>query len=204
MKKTSLEKLNKELKEIYETVEFLISTENFEDRNEVLNTTLLNLERTTFKSRRNYLVDVEDTSYYLKKTSDVLRIKVEKIEEGILIEMPQLISKKKVFNNNYLCEPLRYELEEFVRKTKQKKLKNCVIIFNHIYENEYKIIDYDNLESKSVIDNICLYLLIDDNGKYVDFYHTSSLGDRNYLQIYLVEKHKFLNFMSSKKLKKKG
>ncbi len=191
-----LEQILIELENITENIYYVLSCKDeTEIRKNVLNDAILNLEKLAVKSRKNYVQEDEFRRNYLKKLVNKFDIEVKKIDYGVTIKMPSLISKKKIYNNDFLCEPLSHALEYFVRKFKFQKFKECVLIFNHIYEKETKIMDYDNLEIKSVIDNISLFLLEDDSGKYIDLYHTSEIKDKNYLQIYLMEKDKFIGFL---------
>ncbi len=191
-----LEQILIELENITENIYYVLSCKDeTEITKNVLNDAILNLEKLAVKSRKNYVQEKEFRRNYLEKLVNEFDIEVKKTDYGITIKMPSLISKKKIYNNDFLCEPLSHVLEYFVREFKLKKFKECILIFNHIYDSSSKIMDYDNLEIKSVIDNISLFLLEDDSGKYIDLYHTSEIKDKNYLQIYLMEKDKFIGFL---------
>ena len=75
----------------------------------------------------------------------------------------------------------------------------CII---HTYSRENpvsRICDYDNLESKQVLDVLASFLLVDDSGLLCDVYHTTESGAQDETRIILMEKTMFPDWLKSRK-----
>lgn len=134
-------------------------------------------------------------SDYMKQLVKTIHVNVKKIDMGICIEIPGLLPKKRVKKNNtFLTDPLYYALEQFDKENKVTRYSNCVIVFQHIYNNvlpQKHIRDYDNIETKQVLDVINAFLLKDDNGSEIDLFHTSKMDTRDCTRIFIIEKKHF-------------
>lgn len=118
----------------------------------------------------------------MDKASEMLGIEVRKDGNAVVIDLPFLLPRKKGKENKFIGDPLRYKLEE-ISKTEDLKIRDrAVICIIHTYDNVNKnarCYDYDNLESKKILDIITLFTLTDDAPEYCDVYQTVQLSDRD-------------------------
>lgn len=136
----------------------------------------------------------------MDKAAEVMGIEVYKSDKAVTIDIPQLLPRKKGKNNKYLCEPLRAKLDEMSKSVDLKIREKAVIIITHIYNDKRqtaRCYDYDNLESKKVIDVVALYTLTDDAPQYCDVYQTVKFGSVDKTQIIVMPKQSFREYVLS-------
>ena len=100
-----------------------------------------------------------------------------------------LFFKKKGKENKFIGDPLWYTLEEMSKSDDIKIRDKAVICIIHTYDNVNKkarCYDYDNLESKKILDIITLFTLTDDAPEYCDIYQTVHLSDRDKTRILIM------------------
>ena len=51
--------------------------------------------------------------------------------------------------------------------------------------------DYDNLEMKQILDVVCAYLMMDDNGLLCNVYNTTELGEEDVTKLYVMDQDMF-------------
>jgi len=88
----------------------------------------------------------------------------------INIKFPSLLPKKRRSeNSHFMLDALYAALYEYDNKVGFNKIQDNVICMPHYYSNEAscKIRDYDNFETKDIIDLIATYTMVDDSGKYM-------------------------------------
>jgi len=153
-----------------------------------------NAERFTCKIREL----VSDTVIYNKKEfmidlSKSQGITIDTEETWLKIVMPFLLPKRKISQScSFIKVPLSYALTDFVSKRRIKRFDNCVVCFRNIYTMNGKIIrDHDNIESKKILDIITGYLLIDDTGLLCSNFYTTSIGESEQTEIYIIPKVDF-------------
>ena len=122
----------------------------------------------------------------MDKASEMLGIEVRKDGNAVVIDLPFLLPRKKGKENKFIGDPLRYRLEEISKIEDLKIRDRAVICIIHTYDNVNKnarCYDYDNLESKKILDIITLFTLTDDAPEYCDVYQTVQLSDRDKTRI---------------------
>ncbi len=165
---------------------------NFEyltDRLEILSEkfacSVREFSRKTFVANRYEVMD---------KASEMQGIEVRKDGNSIVIDLPFLLPRKKGKDNKFIGDPLRYKLEE-ISKTENLKIRDrAVICIIHTYDNVNKnarCYDYDNLESKKILDIITLFTLTDDAPIYCDVYQTVQLSDRDKTRVIVMPFEEF-------------
>lgn len=136
--------------------------------------------RNTFVANRYEVMD---------KASEMQGIEVRKDGNVIIVDLPFLLPRKKGKENKFIGDPLWYKLEE-ISKTEDLKIRDkAVICIIHTYDNVNKkarCYDYDNLESKKILDIITLFTLTDDAPEYCDVYQTVQLSDRDKTRILIM------------------
>ena len=129
-----------------------------------------------------------------ENAAEVQEIKIRKEGKIIIIDFPFLMPRKKAKEVNYIGEPLKYQFEKICENENLKIKEKAVICIIHIYDNvnrKAKCYDYDNLETKRVLDIITLYTLTDDSPKYCDVYHTVEFSNTNRTRIIVMPSEEF-------------
>ena len=131
----------------------------------------------------------------LDKASEMQGIEIQKDGEMIIIDLPFLLPRKRGRDNSFIGDPLRFKLEE-ISKTENLKLQGkAVICIIHTYNNENKnarCYDYDNLESKKILDIIVPFTVADDAPEYIDIYQTARLSKTDKTRILIMPLEDFL------------
>lgn len=124
-----------------------------------------------------------------------LKFNIHRDSYGFRIEIPGLIPKRKQSNSSkFLIDPLYSFLNIYCSENQVIKFKECVVCFIHNYNQklpERRIRDYDNLELKQILDVITTFFLEDDSGKLCDMFNATTLGEKDYTCIYIMEKSIF-------------
>ena len=125
----------------------------------------------------------------LDKAAEMQGIEIQKDGNTIVIDLPFLLPRKKGKENKFIGDPLWYKLEEMSKSEDIKIRDKAVICIIHTYDNVNKkarCYDYDNLESKKILDIITLFTLTDDAPEYCDIYQTVHLSDRDKTRILIM------------------
>ena len=136
--------------------------------------------RNTFVANRYEVLD---------KAAEMQGIEIQKDGNTIVIDLPFLLPRKKGKENKFIGDPLWYKLEEISKSEDLKIRDKAVICIIHTYDNVNKkarCYDYDNLESKKILDIITLFTLTDDAPEYCDIYQTVHLSDRDKTRILIM------------------
>ena len=160
---------------------------NFEyltDRLEILSEkfacSVRDFARKTFVANRYEVMD---------KASEMQGIEVRKDGNVIIVDLPFLLPRKKGKEHKFIGDPLWYKLEELSKSEDLKIREKAVICIIHTYDNVNKkarCYDYDNLESKKILDIITLFTLTDDAPEYCDIYQTVQLSDSDKTRILIM------------------
>ncbi len=117
-------------------------------------------------------------------------IDIKNREYGYEIELPNIISKRKNrVNTPFIIEPVVHKIYEFAKTNSIKRLDDATVVFVYIYNNEgqrKRIFDYDNLETKQMLDVINSFFLVDDSSKYCNLFYTSGEGERDMTKIFII------------------
>ena len=119
-------------------------------------------------------------------TAEVLGIEIYKENNSVVIELPFLLPRKKDKQAKFVGDPLKVMFERLSEHEDFKIKEKAVICIVHVYDNKHKkarCYDFDNLESKRILDIITVYTLKDDSPEYCDVYHTSMLSDTDKTKI---------------------
>lgn len=160
---------------------------NFEyltDRLEILSEkfacSVRDFARKTFVANRYEVMD---------KASEMQGIEVRKDGNVIIVDLPFLLPRKKGKEHKFIGDPLWYKLEELSKSEDLKIREKAVICIIHTYDNVNKkarCYDYDNLESKKILDIITLFTLTDDAPEYCDIYQTVQLSNSDKTRILII------------------
>ena len=142
-------------------------------------------------------------SGYLAKAGEVHDIHIN-YEDGILeVTLPRLLPKKKQSQSSlFLLDPLHAALDLYSREHPLPRFRECVVCISHVYDHElpdWRLLDYDNLQQKQLMDTIALYVMLDDSGLLCDAYHTTELGEKNCTQVYIMDKNTFFSWLAQRK-----
>ena len=89
---------------------------------------------------------------------------------------------------------LEQALGQFVKDHPLSHFESCIICFCHIYAvsgGRGRIRDYDNLEMKQILDVVCAYLMMDDNGLLCNVYNTTELGEEDVTKLFVMDQDMF-------------
>lgn len=139
----------------------------------------------TYAVNRNVVYD---------KAAEMQGIEICKEGNKIIIDLPFLLPGKKGKNVNFVGAPLKNQFDKIKEIEDLKIREKVVICIIHFYDNvnvKAKCYDYDNLESKRILDIITLYTLEDDSPKHCDVYQTAEFGDTNKTKIIVMPVNEF-------------
>jgi Holliday junction resolvase RusA-like endonuclease len=144
-----------------------------------------------------YSTTNKDWSELLKGSANGMGITVDCDARGVVdITIPCLIPGRKKKPTEYITAPLYAALEGFIRGRPPdqpfERFERCVICITHVYDRRLigkgRKRDYDNIETKGIIDVINAFLLTDDSGFFCSVYHTSEISDRDYTRVSVVNR----------------
>lgn len=137
-------------------------------------------------------------SEVMDKVADAQGIEIELNEKWMQITLPILLQRKKHKNAEFVSDPLFYALSKFTLEHECPPLEQTMVCFKHIYDRnmpERNLRDYDNIEEKQVLDVIALFTMVDDNGRLCDVFNTTSRGDTDCTQIFVMSPDYFLPWL---------
>jgi len=126
--------------------------------------------------------------------AEMLGIEICKEGNKLVIDLPFLLPRKKDKEAKFVGDPLRHQFEKICENEELKFKDKVVICIVHVYDNvnrKAKCYDYDNLETKRILDIITVYTLADDSPKYCDVYHTVELSDTNKTRVIVIPEKEF-------------
>ena len=136
----------------------------------------------------------------LQGAADELGIAVDYDDNGIVkITLPCLIPKRKKKPTQFITAPLYAALERFIDDRPQEqpfeRFDHCVICITHVYDGlmfgRGRKRDYDNIETKGIIDVINTFLLTDDDGFFCSIFETSEFSDKDLTLISIMPRDMF-------------
>ena len=86
-------------------------------------------------------------------------------------------------------------LERFFMDKPMRKFGKCTVIFRHVYNRDNPKRawrDHDNIEIKTVIDAIALFVMEDDSPHVCQHFYCSAEGDCDKTEVYVVPQEEFL------------
>ena len=116
-------------------------------------------------------------------------IRVEEHKLGYEIIMPYLMTKRSGRHSvMFLLEPLSFALRQFVKTHYIKRMKHAVVWFIYEYAEDTParhIRDYDNIESKEVLDLINTHFLLDDSARFCELHYSVRQGKKNRTRVFI-------------------
>ena len=143
---------------------------------------------------RNLVYDTTDFKKpeYLINAANIHNITIENKDGVIEIVLPALIHKKRRQQGKFLTDPLYAAFSAYTADNQVEPMKSCIVYISLVFSaNRKRLRDYDNVESKHLIDAISTYFLVDDSGKYVDVHYATEIGKHDLTKVYLIEKEAF-------------
>jgi len=145
---------------------------------------------------------VSDTVFYDKKDlmMDIAKaqgITINQEENWLKVVMPFLLPKKKDTQScSFILDPLNYAIRTFIEQNPMKRFDKCVVCFRNIYMPNGKVVrDHDNIETKKVLDLLATYFLIDDTGLLCSNFYTTTIGESEYTEIYIIPNEDFQKWL---------
>lgn len=117
-------------------------------------------------------------------------------EEGwFCAVIPTLLPKKRNGSTGYIKEIMYASLERFFMDKPIRRFGKCTVIFRHVYNRDNPKRawrDHDNIEIKTVIDAIVLFVMEDDSPHICQHFYCSAEGDQDKTEVYVVPQEEFL------------
>jgi len=140
---------------------------------------------------------------YMPKAVDALGIEIRE-DKGIYeITLPGLMPKRRSRQGiEYIFDPLVFTLEQFTKTHTVKRFPHTTVCFVLVYDRnlpERRIRDYDNLELKSILDAAAMFLMDSDAGLWCDTYHTTELGERDCMRMFLMDTSRYPQWYAERK-----
>ena len=170
---------------------------NDQSATELLLTAYEQKERSTLLCRALPLYSPESLSRekVTLTLTDAAYAKCGYTEEGwFCAVIPTLLPKKRKSCTDYIKEIMYASLERFLMNKPMRKFGKCTIIFRHVYNrNNPKRAwrDHDNIEIKTVIDAIALFVMEDDSPHVCQHFYCSAEGDQDKTEVYVVPQDEF-------------
>ena len=155
-----------------------------------------------------YSTTNKDWSELMEGSANDLGVTIDCDCNGIIdIVVPCLIPGRKKKPTEFITAPLYAVLERFVLERSYdnpfERFNNCVICITHVYDEQLicngRKRDYDNIETKGIIDVINAFLLNDDNGFLCNVYHSSEISDSDYTRISIMTEDMLSTWFLDKK-----
>ena len=116
------------------------------------------------------------------------------MRDWFFLRMPPLAYCKELANKEYIRGMLYPALLRFWIGKPIARIPNGVIVLRHVFpwdDRANRKRDYDNVETKLVVDAIALYLLEDDSPERCEVFHCTALGQEASLDVYVVPRDEF-------------
>lgn len=137
---------------------------------------------------------VSQNDTIMRKAAEIQGISVNKTGNIIEIEIPFILPKKKHRNSKFISDPLFYILNTKVQKDDFRIKEKAVVCFVYIYSGtntKMAARDYDNIESKKILDVIALFALQDDGAEFCDVFHKMERGKTDKTKIFVMPEKLF-------------
>ena len=160
-------------------------------------------ERSTAQLR-NFLFTVcggMPQDYYLQ-AAEMQGICVDVTDSILSVRLPALLPKKtRTEGFKFLQPALHAALKQYAKQQNLPHFRECTVCIEHVYDRCLPIKavrDYDNLETKEVLDIITLYCMTDDTGALCDQFQTTRFADSSCTIISVMQKEKFSAWLDMK------
>ena len=153
---------------------------------------------------RNFLFTVcggMPPDYYLQ-AAEMQGICVDVTDSILSVRLPALLPKKtRTEGFKFLQPALHAALKQYAEQQNLPHFRECTVCIEHVYDRCLPIKavrDYDNLETKEVLDIITLYCMTDDTGALCDQFQTTRFADSSCTIISVMQKEKFSAWLDMK------
>ena len=144
---------------------------------------------------------------YLLRAAETLGIKFCNRDGIFQLTLPGIVlSSNRNRPSEFLFDPLEVALFEWLRNHLLTRYHRCVVCFVLFFDREickHIIPDSSNPELKLYLDVAAAYLLIDDSPKYMDLHHSVELGDRHAVEMFIMERDRFPQWLREREQKRK-
>jgi hypothetical protein len=137
---------------------------------------------------------------YLERAAQEHNIQITKQDSVLEIRLPALLPKKRQCQGKFLLDPLYHAFGSYVAEHSDSIYGECVVYIAHIFNksaDQKRYRDYDNVETKQVIDAVAAFFLIDDSSRFIDVHNAAEFGETDCTAVYLVEKNAFPEWLKS-------
>lgn len=137
---------------------------------------------------------VSQSDTIMRNAAEIQGIKAQKKNGIIEIEIPFILPKKKHRNSKFISDPLFYVLNTKVQEDDFRISERAVVCFVYIYSGtntKMSARDYDNIESKKILDVIALFALQDDGAEFCDIFHKMERGKTDKTKIFVMPEKLF-------------
>lgn len=137
---------------------------------------------------------VSQSDTIMRNAAEIQGIKAQKKNGIIEIEIPFILPKKKHRNSKFISDPLFYVLNTKVQEDDFRISERAVVCFVYIYSGtntKMSARDYDNIESKKILDVIALFALRDDGAEFCDVFHKMVRGKTDKTKIFVMPEKLF-------------
>ncbi len=187
-----IERVSEELKKMRKTAEALryeYEKDNEEKASRLTNDLVAKSEELTKMIRYGAAYTfAEKKECISKNAADSMGITVDKNGDVVEITLPFLLPKKKSHDSRYIGDVLHYVLSKTAVNNKYRIYEKAVVVFIYTYSHTglIHLKDYDNIESKKVLDIISLFMLPDDNPEACSVLHKMEHGEKDITRVLIM------------------
>ncbi len=145
---------------------------------------------------------VTENDNIMRQAAEIHGITVEKKGEILEVNLPFILPKKKNKNCKFIANPLYYAINNALHNDDFRIRERAVICFVYIYSGTNLYLmprDYDNIETKNIMDVIALFTLDDDGAEFCDIFHTMERGEKDKTKILVMPERCFWNMKKDRR-----
>ncbi len=207
MEKMIRERTDSQLRDIHklelllEDLSSLVTERKIEEYEEYALDAALRSEKLTCKMRHLlYQSAVVKKPAYLVKAAEMQGITVREYPDMVEIELPVLLPKRKSkADSEYLTDALYFMLENYASEHRHiHRFESAVICFIYEYDSmlpRNRVLDYDNIEKKQLLDVISTFFLIDDSGLCCETFNMTSISNADKTRVLVMTRERFVSWI---------
>lgn len=159
-------------------------------------------ERTVLRLRELYALDYKPDPLPVRQkqlaiTQDVLNITIDADDHDAIQFVIPVICTKRQFKDRYLRDTLDQLLEPYFPVPMM--LKKRVVVFNYYFPETsavaHSLVDYDNIETRSILNVLTKYILYDDDPRSCQIHYCSSVGNSRKTAITVFTEGRFKDWL---------
>lgn len=165
-----------------------------------LEETIYYLENATLEARKLYGYDIaidNQQAYIMRQesVSHIFPLTVDIKPETVYIKMPNVVSKKS--KTTYMRDSLNIALGNQIEAPLDRE--NVVVSFVYHFAENIRMFDYDNLETRSILNVLTKFIIKDDSPKQINMYQSAAFDGETCTEIFIESKDAFLKRLLSQK-----